>query len=164
MFNSLWETSASLRGLCFVLFCSVLVQEHLSLLRKPTWFGFVHLCVLVQGLFEIFGGFVILWLRLSLLLSWPHLEIPVTRAINTEFCLFSLWCWCWCWCCLFMRCVWTKEARVGFRVRVPPPVRYGGTTILRKIGYGYGGDICFIKFFYILLCIYFSYIDKHMWI
>ena len=43
--------------------------------------------------------------------------------------------------------------------RVPVPVRYGGTTILRKVGYGYGGDICF---FYILLCIYFSYVDKHM--
>ena len=52
----------------------------------------------------------------------------------------------------------TKEARVRFKV----PVWYSGTTILRKVGYGYSGDICFIKFFYILLCIYFSYIDKHM--
>ena len=51
-----------------------------------------------------------------------------------------------------------KEARVRFRVWV----RYGGTTILRKVEYWYGGDICFIKFFYILLCIHFSYIDKHM--
>ena len=55
-----------------------------------------------------------------------------------------------------------KEAWVHFRVRVLVPVRYGSTTILRKIGYGYGEDICFIKFFYILLCIYFSYIVKHM--
>ena len=55
-----------------------------------------------------------------------------------------------------------KEARVCFRVRVPVSVRYGGTIILRKVGYRYRGDICFIKFFYILLCIYFSYIDKQM--
>ena len=54
----------------------------------------------------------------------------------------------------------TKEARVRFRVRIP--VQYSDTIILRKVGYGYGRDICFIKFFYILLCIYFSYINKHM--
>ena len=47
-------------------------------------------------------------------------------------------------------------------VRFRLPVRYGGIIIFRKIRYGYGEDICFIKTFYILLCIYFSYIDKHM--
>ena len=58
----------------------------------------------------------------------------------------------------------TKEARVRFRVRfrVWIPVQYSDTIIFRKVGYGYGRDICFIKFFYILLCIYFSYINKHM--
>jgi hypothetical protein len=55
-----------------------------------------------------------------------------------------------------------KEARVRFRVRVPVPVRYDGTTILKKVGYEYGGIYVLLKFFYILLCIYFSYIDKHM--
>ena len=33
------------------------------------------------------------------------------------------------------------EARVRFRVRVPVPVRYGGTTIPKKLGYGYRGYI-----------------------
>ena len=37
------------------------------------------------------------------------------------------------------------RSMVRFRVWVP--VRYGDTTILRKVGYGYGKDICFIKFF-----------------
>ena len=54
------------------------------------------------------------------------------------------------------------RSTVRFRVPVPVPVQYGGMTILKKVGSGYGGDICFIKFFYILLCIYFLYIDKHM--
>ena len=61
----------------------------------------------------------------------------------------------------------TKEAQIRFRVWIPVLVRYDGTTIFRKVRYGYGRNICFIKifyFFYILLCIYFSYIDKHMWI
>jgi hypothetical protein len=45
-----------------------------------------------------------------------------------------------------------KEARIRFRVRVLVPVRYGGTTFLRKVGYGYDEDICFIKFFiYIIM-------------
>jgi hypothetical protein len=55
-----------------------------------------------------------------------------------------------------------KEARVRFRVRVPVPVRYDGTIILKKIGYEYGGIYVLLKKIYILLCIYFSYIDKHM--
>jgi hypothetical protein len=37
-------------------------------------------------------------------------------------------------------------------------VRYGCTTILRKVGYGYGGDICFIKFFFIYYYVYIFYI------
>ena len=41
-------------------------------------------------------------------------------------------------------------------------VRYDGMTILRKLGYGYGVDIFFINFLYILLCTYFSNIVKHM--
>jgi hypothetical protein len=53
-----------------------------------------------------------------------------------------------------------KEARVRFRVQVWVLVRYSGTRILRKVEYRYGGDICFIKFLYILLCIYFLYIDS----
>jgi hypothetical protein len=40
-----------------------------------------------------------------------------------------------------------KEARVRFRVRVPVPVRYDGTTILKKIGYGYGGIYVLLKKF-----------------
>jgi hypothetical protein len=49
-----------------------------------------------------------------------------------------------------------KEARVRFTIRVP--VRYGGMKILRKEGYGYGGDIYFIKFFlYIIIHIFFIY-------
>jgi hypothetical protein len=48
-----------------------------------------------------------------------------------------------------------KEARIRFRVRVLVLVRYGGTTFLRKVGYGYDGDICFIKIFFIY---YYAYI------
>ena len=33
------------------------------------------------------------------------------------------------------------EARARFRVRVPIPVWYGGTTILKKLEYGYSGYI-----------------------
>jgi hypothetical protein len=62
---------------------------------------------------------------------------------------------------LFVRCInrtLVKEARVRFRVQVLVPVRYGGTTILKKIGYGYGENICFIKFFlYIIMHINFIY-------
>ena len=58
----------------------------------------------------------------------------------------------------------TGELRsmVRFRIWVPVSVWYGGTIILKKIGYGYSRDIYFINFFYILLSIYFSYIDKYM--
>ena len=45
-------------------------------------------------------------------------------------------------------------------VRVLVPVRYDGTTILRKVGYGYvyDRDICFIKFFLcIIMNIFFIY-------
>ena len=40
---------------------------------------------------------------------------------------------------------WGLDAQVRFRV--PVLVWYGDTTILGKVEYGYGGDICFIKFF-----------------
>jgi hypothetical protein len=54
----------------------------------------------------------------------------------------------------------TGELRstVHFRIRVPVPVWYGGTTILKKIEYGYSGDIYFINFFlYIIIHIFFIY-------
>ena len=57
------------------------------------------------------------------------------------------------------------ETQVCFRAWVPVMVWYGDMTILKKVGYGYDGDICFIIiiiFFGMLLCIYFSYIDKHI--
>jgi hypothetical protein len=51
-----------------------------------------------------------------------------------------------------------KEARVRFRVRVPIPVQYDGTTILKKVEYVYDGNIYFIKFFlYIIIHIFFIY-------
>ena len=46
------------------------------------------------------------------------------------------------------------EARVRFRVRV----RYGGTTIPKKTGYGYDG----VFFYYMYFLYYCAYIFKHM--
>jgi hypothetical protein len=43
------------------------------------------------------------------------------------------------------------EARVRFRVRV----RYGGTPISKKLGYGYGGVFFYYIFLYIIIYIYF---------